>query len=161
MVELNGTSAPASDSHTGNQIDQIAISPTAPDQVANLAQTIASLSKSFTAGESGARLQLLEAADSLLSALETPRETILRYCWRNVGHFFHSFWPKLTPDSSPLASQPSRPESISASSAICPAMTAPSPSQSWPLPPGPTSSFSVCPNSLLAQHPSIPELTRP
>ncbi|PYI01158.1 S-adenosyl-L-methionine-dependent methyltransferase [Aspergillus sclerotiicarbonarius CBS 121057] len=87
MVELNGTSAPASDSHTGTQIDQIAVSPTAPDQVANLAQTIASLSKAFTAGEAGARLQLLEAADSLVSALETPRETILRYCWRNPTGF--------------------------------------------------------------------------
>ncbi|PWY70297.1 o-methyltransferase [Aspergillus sclerotioniger CBS 115572] len=87
MVELNGTSAPASDSRTGDHVDQIAISPTAPDQVANLAQTIASLAKSFTAGDSGVRQKLLEAADSLLSALETPRETILRYCWRNPTGF--------------------------------------------------------------------------
>ncbi|RAL03000.1 S-adenosyl-L-methionine-dependent methyltransferase [Aspergillus ibericus CBS 121593] len=87
MVELNGNSVPASDSHAGKQVDEIAVSPTAPDQVANLAKSIGSLSKAFTAGEAGARLQLLEAADSLLSALETPRETILRYCWRNPTAF--------------------------------------------------------------------------
>lgn len=84
MVEINGPAAAASDSNSALDIDQIAISPNDAQRVAGLAQKVETLSKAYTSGQTDTRLKLLEATESLLASLETPRETILRYCWRNV-----------------------------------------------------------------------------
>ncbi|PYH92255.1 S-adenosyl-L-methionine-dependent methyltransferase [Aspergillus ellipticus CBS 707.79] len=81
MAELNGTAIKASDPVT---IDEIAISPNDSQQLPALARNVGLLSTAYLSGEASARLQLLEATESLLAALETPRETILRYCWRNA-----------------------------------------------------------------------------
>ncbi|RAH80106.1 S-adenosyl-L-methionine-dependent methyltransferase [Aspergillus japonicus CBS 114.51] len=89
MVESNGLHTPASGPNVANgvDVDRIAVSPMAPGKVASLAQEMDLLSKAFTSGQAGARLQLMEAADALLAAVETPRETIFRYCWRNTTGF--------------------------------------------------------------------------
>ncbi|EAU34843.1 conserved hypothetical protein [Aspergillus terreus NIH2624] len=87
MVEINGPAAAASDSNSALDIDQIAISPNDAQRVAGLAQKVETLSKAYTSGQTDTRLKLLEATESLLASLETPRETILRYCWRNPTAF--------------------------------------------------------------------------
>lgn len=66
-------------------IDHIAVSPNAPDQIAPLVSEISKLSQAFLAGQTTARQQLLEVIESLLAAVETPREAIGRHCWRSVG----------------------------------------------------------------------------
>ncbi|OJK02617.1 hypothetical protein ASPACDRAFT_50168 [Aspergillus aculeatus ATCC 16872] len=86
MVESNGLPAPATVTN-GVDVDRIAVSPMAPEKLASLAQKIELLSNAFTSGQADARLQLMEAADALLAAVETPRETIFRYCWRNTTGF--------------------------------------------------------------------------
>ncbi|RAK77278.1 S-adenosyl-L-methionine-dependent methyltransferase [Aspergillus fijiensis CBS 313.89] len=86
MVESNGLPAPATVTN-GVDVDRIAVNPMAPEKVASLAQKIELLSKAFASGQADARLQLMETADALLAAVETPRETIFRYCWRNTTGF--------------------------------------------------------------------------
>ncbi|RDK44403.1 o-methyltransferase [Aspergillus phoenicis ATCC 13157] len=65
------------------EVDRIAVAPKTPDQVPNLIAQINNFGLSFTLRQSGARLKLVDAAESLLAAVETPRETIWRYFLRS------------------------------------------------------------------------------
>ncbi|KAL4887226.1 S-adenosyl-L-methionine-dependent methyltransferase [Aspergillus karnatakaensis] len=62
-------------------VEQLAVSPNLPAQVPALLEEIASTGREYLEANSQARLSLLEAAKSLMYALETPREAILRHCW--------------------------------------------------------------------------------
>ncbi|PWY64783.1 S-adenosyl-L-methionine-dependent methyltransferase [Aspergillus sclerotioniger CBS 115572] len=68
-------------------VDHIAVSPGAPDQIVPLVLEINNLTQAFTAGQTTARQQLLEVVESLLAAVETPREAIGRHCWRSSTGF--------------------------------------------------------------------------
>lgn len=68
-----------------DEIDRIAIAPNAPDQVPRLISEINTHGQTFMSGHSSVRAQLADAAESLLAALETPRETIHRQNFRNVS----------------------------------------------------------------------------
>lgn len=72
------------------EVDRIAVAPNTPDQVPNLIAQINNFGLSFTLRQSGARLKLVDAAESLLAAVETPRETIWRYFLRSVSFKFLS-----------------------------------------------------------------------
>lgn len=85
MTVPNGSTAKAANSN-GNGVEpkidsKVAISPTAPEQLPHLLQEVHAQSKAYANGSPGARLKLIEAAQSIVYAMETPREAILRYCW--------------------------------------------------------------------------------
>jgi hypothetical protein len=65
-------------------VEELAVSPNLPDQVPGLLDKIAAFSKQYLGAEPQARLKLLETARSLVYALETPREAIIRHCWAEV-----------------------------------------------------------------------------
>lgn len=65
-------------------VDRFAVSPSSPERVPDLLQEIASEGRGYLAGDSSARLKLLEATRALTYALETPREAIIRHCWSQV-----------------------------------------------------------------------------
>lgn len=65
--------------------DRIPISPSAPQEVPRLLNQITSHGDAFLHDDPGARLKLLEDARSLVNALETPRESMIRYCWAQVS----------------------------------------------------------------------------
>ncbi|CAG8892072.1 unnamed protein product [Penicillium egyptiacum] len=71
---------------TSNAIDVegLALTSNLPDAIPDLLQTVASHGKDLIAQDPEARLKLLEAARSLMYALETPREAIIRHCWSEV-----------------------------------------------------------------------------
>ncbi|KAK1730003.1 O-methyltransferase [Colletotrichum acutatum] len=52
--------------------------------VAHLANTIGTLGTSFLPNDEQGRLALLKQARSLLQALETPRETMIKHCWAQL-----------------------------------------------------------------------------
>lgn len=62
----------------------VAISPNAPELVPELLKKIATNGISFISNDSTARTELLDAARSLVNAVETPREAMIRYCWSQV-----------------------------------------------------------------------------
>lgn len=64
--------------------DQIPISPNAPQEVPGLLSRIVSHGDAFLNADPDARLKLLEDARALVNALETPRESMIRYCWAQV-----------------------------------------------------------------------------
>ena len=68
--------------------NRIPISPSAPQEVPRLLNQIISHGDGFLHDDPGARLRLLEDARSLVNALETPRESMIRYCWAQVGCCF-------------------------------------------------------------------------
>ena len=68
---------------SASAIDALAIAPCDADRVSELVDEISSKAKSYH--DSGSRLQLLKAARSLVRALETPRETVIRLCWAEVS----------------------------------------------------------------------------
>lgn len=69
----------------GQEIDpKVAVSPTAPHQLADLLHEIQSQANAFTNGDSLARLQLVDSARALVRAMETPQEAMLRACWAEV-----------------------------------------------------------------------------
>ncbi|RAL10943.1 S-adenosyl-L-methionine-dependent methyltransferase [Aspergillus homomorphus CBS 101889] len=76
MPHMNGSS-------NGDAIDvaKLAISPNLPSQVPSLLDQIHSEGAEYLSTNPEARLKLLESARSLVHALETPREAILRHCW--------------------------------------------------------------------------------
>ena len=53
--------------------------------VPNLAKGISSLSAAAADGNEQARLDLVEKARQLVRSLETPRETMIKHCWAQVG----------------------------------------------------------------------------
>lgn len=64
-----------------------AVSPNTPEKVPALLEGISSLGKRFTSEDIKARAELLDAARSLVYALETPREAMIRFCWSQVCSF--------------------------------------------------------------------------
>jgi hypothetical protein len=64
---------------------RIATSPNAVHEVPLLMEDIVAHEKSLAANDPKARLKLLDAARALVYALETPRETMIRYCWSQVS----------------------------------------------------------------------------
>jgi len=70
----NGTTQPIS----------IALSPNDPDNIAPLVDNIAELAKASPVENNDSRLKLLAQARSLVQALETPRETMIKHCWAEV-----------------------------------------------------------------------------
>ncbi|KAJ5587182.1 uncharacterized protein N7459_002947 [Penicillium hispanicum] len=80
MTQLNGLNGSANGQST--VIDpKVATSPSAAERLPQLLAEIQSYSQAFTDGEGDARLKLLDAARSLVQAVETPQETMLQYCW--------------------------------------------------------------------------------
>lgn len=53
--------------------------------VPNLAKDISSLSAAAADGNEQARLDLVDKARQLVRSLETPRETMIKHCWAQVG----------------------------------------------------------------------------
>lgn len=62
----------------------VAVLPNAPELVPGLLQQVASSGKEFESADPKVRTELLDAARSLVHALETPREAMIRYCWSQV-----------------------------------------------------------------------------
>lgn len=66
--------------------ERVAVSPNAPQLVPGLLKDILNHGLSFSGDrDAKARSNLLDAARSLVHALETPREAMVRYCWSQVG----------------------------------------------------------------------------
>ncbi|KAL4998619.1 S-adenosyl-L-methionine-dependent methyltransferase [Aspergillus recurvatus] len=63
------------------KVEELVASPNLPAQVPGLLDEITSSGKQYLGANGQARLKLLEAARSLVYALETPREAIIRHCW--------------------------------------------------------------------------------
>lgn len=108
----NGTANSHSKEASPLMNDQIPISPSAPQDVPGLLSQIASHGDAFLDVDPDARLKLLEDARALVNALETPRESMIRYCWAQVCHLpytrnrsvaYRSRW------NSQQSTQPSRP----------------------------------------------------
>ncbi|EFX00449.1 hydroxyindole O-methyltransferase [Grosmannia clavigera kw1407] len=59
----------------------IALAPCNIDVVPKLIEEISRRTASATSGDEAARLELAEKARSLVRALETPRETMIKHCW--------------------------------------------------------------------------------
>ncbi|KAJ5533842.1 hypothetical protein N7527_000096, partial [Penicillium freii] len=66
---------------------QVATAPSAPEKLAHLQKEIESHSQAYSNGDGDARLKLLDTARSLVQAMETPQETMLRYCWAQPTAF--------------------------------------------------------------------------
>ncbi|OQE46935.1 hypothetical protein PENCOP_c001G00407 [Penicillium coprophilum] len=62
-------------------VDRVATSANTPELVPGLVDQVASLGKVASLQDHTDRTTLLEAARSLVYALETPREAMIRYCW--------------------------------------------------------------------------------
>ncbi|KAJ6135949.1 hypothetical protein N7512_001109 [Penicillium capsulatum] len=73
--------APGSIDENAFDVEKIAVSPNAPQQVSALLEQLHADGKEYLGVAPQARLQLLETARSLVYALETPREAIIRHCW--------------------------------------------------------------------------------
>lgn len=85
MAVTNVSNGSATNGHGAAVIDpQVATAPSAPEKLAHLQKEIESHSQAYSNGDHGARLKLLETARSLVQAMETPQETMLRYCWAQV-----------------------------------------------------------------------------
>lgn len=67
-------------------IEGLALSSNLPDTVPDLLQKVAGHGNDLISQDPKARLKLLEAARSLIYALETPREAIIRHCWSEVHY---------------------------------------------------------------------------
>ncbi|KAL2262440.1 hypothetical protein VTK26DRAFT_1343 [Humicola hyalothermophila] len=65
----------------------VALAPNDLKSVPSLVQDINAVADKASAGNETARLELLEKARSLVRALETPRETMIRHCWANTATF--------------------------------------------------------------------------
>src|SRR3954469_22614275 len=63
----------------------VAISANTPELVPGLVEQVACLGKSASLQDHKERSALLDAARSLVYALETPREAMIRYCWSQVS----------------------------------------------------------------------------
>ena len=69
----------------------VAISPNMPELVPDLLKKVATHGISFISNDPKARTELLDAARSLVNAVETPREAMIRYCWSQVRLFSRNF----------------------------------------------------------------------
>ncbi|KAJ5095481.1 o-methyltransferase [Penicillium alfredii] len=68
-------------------VDALAVLPNAAEKVPSLVSEISSRGTGIALDNAKDRLELLETARSLVRALETPREALLRYCWREPASF--------------------------------------------------------------------------
>lgn len=80
--DANGSGVTAA--NTKVTLEDLAVSPNLPGQVPGLLEEIASSGREYLTANTNSRLSLLEAARSLVYALETPREAIIRHCWSDV-----------------------------------------------------------------------------
>lgn len=86
-ASANGSSnAHAKGSASGKAIDveKLAVSPNLPAQIPALLEQLNADGNEYLSTDPQARLKLLETARSLVYALETPREAIIRHCWSEV-----------------------------------------------------------------------------
>ncbi|KAK2756215.1 hypothetical protein FQN54_005623 [Arachnomyces sp. PD_36] len=84
----NGHEQNGKNENNGTAVNErIAVTANAPDDVPGLLERITSDGEAFTQDEAGARMKLLDAARSLVYALETPRETMIRYCWSQAATY--------------------------------------------------------------------------
>lgn len=65
-------------------VEKLAVSPNQPTHIATLLGQLNTDGKEHIDTDSQARLKMLETARSLVYALETPREAIIRHCWSEV-----------------------------------------------------------------------------
>ncbi|ODM14728.1 hypothetical protein SI65_09917 [Aspergillus cristatus] len=81
--KTNGAGAVKNGHLNGNfSVDEVAISANSPEKVPGLLKDILANGLAFSVDhDTSARSTLLDAARSLVHALETPRETMIRYCW--------------------------------------------------------------------------------
>lgn len=63
----------------------LAAAPCNLDSVPGLLEEISSLGSALSGDDGQARLKLLANARSLVTALETPRETMIKHCWAQVS----------------------------------------------------------------------------
>jgi hypothetical protein len=68
-------------------VEKLAVSPNQPTQIAALLGQLNVDGKEYLETNPQARLKMLETARSLVYALETPREAIVRHCWSEVCFF--------------------------------------------------------------------------
>ncbi|OLN82370.1 Demethylsterigmatocystin 6-O-methyltransferase 8 [Colletotrichum chlorophyti] len=66
----------------------VATRPNNAESVSELSSAIGSLGKTFTPDNDEERLILLKQARSLVQALETPRETMIKHCWAQPAASF-------------------------------------------------------------------------
>ncbi|KAL3478271.1 S-adenosyl-L-methionine-dependent methyltransferase [Aspergillus californicus] len=80
-----GNSSPVSESgpDVAEPFDnEVAIRPNDIDEVPDLMKKVAALSEAYSASsDEDTRAEFLDTARSLVTALETPREAMIRYCW--------------------------------------------------------------------------------
>jgi hypothetical protein len=85
MTIINESNGSTINEHVTATIDpRVAIGPSAPEHLADLQQEINRHAQAYSNGDATSRLKLLETARSLVQAMETPQETMLRYCWAQV-----------------------------------------------------------------------------
>lgn len=85
MTKTNGLNGSGSNGHAVPAIDpKVATSPSSPGDLQRLLQEVNFHSNAFNDGDSEARLRLVDAARSLVYAMQTPQETMLHYCWAEV-----------------------------------------------------------------------------
>ena len=86
MSKVNGTNdanAPGI-AHTEVELS-VALAPNDLKSVPGLIHNINSIAERASAGNENERLMLVEMARSLVQALETPRETMIKHCWAQVS----------------------------------------------------------------------------
>lgn len=64
--------------------EAVVAAPSAPSEFPRLLKEINSQSEAFINGQRDARMKLVNAAESLVHALETPSETVMRCCMAQV-----------------------------------------------------------------------------
>ena len=117
----------------------VAISPNAPEEVPTLLKRLALHGEAYlTESDENERTKILDTARSLVYALETPREAIIRHCWSQV--YLTAFVTIITNRTRARSTQPSRPASTWASSRSSRRMTSQRRPPTWlpqqaPIPP--------------------------
>ncbi|KAJ5313479.1 uncharacterized protein N7443_000363 [Penicillium atrosanguineum] len=82
IINNNDTHSTVNNQFNRNLVaDSTAISPSVPELVPHLLDKITSFNHSFNINDSKKRFDLLNVARLLVSALEHPRESMLRLCW--------------------------------------------------------------------------------
>jgi flagellar hook-associated protein FlgK len=62
----------------------VALEPCDLNAIPSLVEQINDLGSQIANGDRNARFSLLKAAQKLVNALETPRETMIKHCWAQV-----------------------------------------------------------------------------
>ncbi len=86
MSTADGTNDVNASSAGDTEVElSIALAPNDLKSVPGLIHSINSIAEAASAGSENERLMLVEMARSLVRALETPRETMIKHCWAQVG----------------------------------------------------------------------------